>query len=206
MTQANQPIPSPKAHRSAAILLAVALILKAAAWAQPPLPLPLGLTPNQETYSAIRALGTQPVAAAVPAHQSNPPSTAPPPAVRGSPTPCGGMGFLTLGRVTFESGKWNLSEAAQRTLHGMAAYLAASPGATRLLLDGHTDGVGSTRYNDTLSDKRAAAVAGYLIGLGVDPQLIHWRGHGKRAPADEDSTRLGRRRNRHVEVFAIYLP
>jgi len=116
------------------------------------------------------------------------------------------MGFLTLGRVTFESGKWNLTDAAQRMLHGMAVHLAASPGATRLLLEGHTDGVGSTRYNDKLSDKRAAAVADYLTGLGVDPQLIHWRGQGKRAPADEDSTRLGRGRNRHVEVFAVYMP
>ena len=114
------------------------------------------------------------------------------------------MDFVTLGRITFDSGKWQLGDAAQRALDAMAAYLAANPGAQRLLLEGHTDRVGGTRYNDTLSEERAAAVKGYLIGVGVDPRLIHWRGFGKRAPTDENWNPHGRGRNRQVELFAVY--
>ena len=75
-----------------------------------------------------------------------------------------------------------------------------------MLLDGHSDWVGSAKYNDTLSDKRAKAVEDYLVSKGVDPTLIHWKGHGEHAPVDENWNRLGRDRNRQVEMYAIYLP
>jgi outer membrane protein OmpA-like peptidoglycan-associated protein len=116
------------------------------------------------------------------------------------------MRFVTLGRVTFVSDKWQLTDADKRVLDNVSAYLLANPGAERLLLDGHTDWVGRVKFNDTLSDKRAMAVQDYLIAKGVDPSLIRWKGHGERAPVDENWTRLGRDRNRQVELYAVYLP
>lgn len=116
------------------------------------------------------------------------------------------MRFITLGRVTFVSNKWQLTDAGKRLLDGVSAYLLANPGAERLLLDGHTDWIGGMKFNDTLSDKRAVAVQNYLVSKGVDPGLIHWRGHGERTPVDENWSRLGRDRNRQVELYAVYLP
>ena len=114
------------------------------------------------------------------------------------------MRFITLGRVSFESGKWDLNETAKRSLDAIAAYLVTHPGAERLLLDGHADGTGGTGYNDKLSNQRATAVQDYLIGKGVDPRLIRGKGNGKRNPVDENWNRLGRRRNRQVELYAVY--
>jgi len=116
------------------------------------------------------------------------------------------MRFISLGRVTFVGGKWDLTDADKRTLDAISDYLASNPGAARVLLDGQTDEVGSIRYNDRLSDKRAMAVQAYLLAKGLDPKLIHWKGHGKRTPIDENWTRLGRDRNRQVELFAVYPP
>jgi outer membrane protein OmpA-like peptidoglycan-associated protein len=116
------------------------------------------------------------------------------------------MRFIGLGRVTFVSNKWVLSDTAKRQLDGIAAYLLANPGAERLLLEGHTDWVGGAKFNDTLSDKRALAVSDYLVSKGIAPELILWKGRGKHAPVDENWTRLGRVRNRQVELYAIYLP
>lgn len=116
------------------------------------------------------------------------------------------MRFVTLGSVTFTFNGWELSDAAKRTLDNVSAYLVSNPSIERLLIDGHTDSVGGVKFNDTLSDKRAMAVLNYLTSKGVDPTLIHWKGYGKRAPIDENWTRLGRDRNRHVELYAIYLP
>ena len=116
------------------------------------------------------------------------------------------MRFIGLGRVTFVSDKWVLSDTAKRQLDDIVAFLLANPGAERLLLEGHTDWVGGMKFNDTLSDKRAMAVHKYLVSKGVDPALILWKGHGKHAPIDENWTRLGRIRNRQVELYAIYLP
>ena len=116
------------------------------------------------------------------------------------------MRFITLGRITFISDKWQLTEAAKRMLDRACAYLNANPGAERLLLDGHTDSIGTINFNDALSDKRARAVQTYLESKGVDPHLIQWKGHGERAPIDENWNPLGRSRNRQVELYAIYLP
>lgn len=116
------------------------------------------------------------------------------------------MRFITLGRVIFASGKWQLSDKAKQTLDKISDYLAANPGATNLLLDGHTDWVGGMRYNDALSVKRAEAVRVYLASKGMNPELLHWKGHGERAPIDENWTRHGRDRNRQVELYAVYLP
>lgn len=116
------------------------------------------------------------------------------------------MRFISLGRVAFVSNKWELSDEAKRTLDSVSAYLAANPGTARLLLDGHTDSAGSIRYNDALSDKRAMAVQAYLSSKGLDTSLIRWKGQGKRAPIDENWTRLGRDRNRQVELYAVYPP
>ena len=116
------------------------------------------------------------------------------------------MRFVNLGRITFVTNKALLTDAAKRELDKMAAYLSANPGAERVLLEGNTDWVGGFKFNDKLSDKRALAVQDYLVSKGVDPTLIRWKGHGKHAPVDENWTRLGRDRNRQVELYAIYLP
>jgi outer membrane protein OmpA-like peptidoglycan-associated protein len=118
--------------------------------------------------------------------------------------PPASMRFVTLGRVKFASNKWELSDAAKLTLNAVSGYLASNPGASRLLLDGHTDWVGGLKFNDKLSDKRATAVEAYLVNKGIDPTLIHWKGYGKRTPIDENWTRLGRDRNRQVELYAVF--
>ena len=116
------------------------------------------------------------------------------------------MRFVNLGRITFVSNKALLTDAAKGELDKMSAYLITHPGAERVLLEGHTDWVGGFTFNDKLSDRRALAVQDYLVSKGVDPTLIRWKGHGKHAPIDENWTRLGRDRNRQVELYAIYLP
>ena len=116
------------------------------------------------------------------------------------------MQFVTLGNVTFSHNNWELSDTAKRTLDSVSSYLGANPGIERLLIDSYTDSVGGVNFNNTLSDKRAIAVQSYLMSKGIDPSVIHWKGHGEREPIDENWKRLGRDRNRHVELYAIYLP
>lgn len=116
------------------------------------------------------------------------------------------MRFITLGRVHFATAKWQLDEGAKQTLDKAAEYLAAHPGASRLLLGGHTDWVGGTTYNDVLSEKRAESVKAYLATKGVNPELLHSKAHGKRMPVDENWSSHGRGRNRQVELYAVYLP
>ncbi len=66
---------------------------------------------------------------------------------------------------------------------------------------GHTDSTGSEAYNQKLSERRARAVADYLIGRGVNPARIHTEGRGEREPRASNATEAGRQLNRRVEIY-----
>ena len=110
--------------------------------------------------------------------------------------------------VTFASGLMFdfdsdvIKPAAGSNLAALAASLHKYPG-TDLLVVGHTDQVGSSAYNQGLSERRAEAAASYLVGQGVTASRIHTRGMGETDPIATNDTELGRQQNRRVEV-AIY--
>ncbi len=72
---------------------------------------------------------------------------------------------------------------------------------TSVEIVGHTDSRGSEAYNQRLSERRAEAVASYLIGRGVDPARITTSGRGESEPRGTNSTEAGRQLNRRVEIF-----
>jgi len=51
---------------------------------------------------------------------------------------------------------------------------------------GHTDRIGSAKYNQKLSEKRAAAVKAYLVKQGIDQNKVHTEGKGKTQPVTGD--------------------
>lgn len=116
------------------------------------------------------------------------------------------MRFVSIGHITFATNKADLIDASRFILDQAVMYLSLHQGASRLLIRGYTDDVGSVEFNDKLSNKRAAAVRDYLVKKGINVEWVRWEGHGERAPIDENWTELGRARNRQVELFAIYPP
>src|SRR5207248_2146202 len=89
--------------------------------------------------------------------------------------------------VTFESGLLFDFDSdrpraeSRRNLDSLATHLA-SFGDAKLLLVGHTDSVGTDSYNQSLSQRRAAAVAAYLITRGVPSVRVASTGRGEREP------------------------
>lgn len=65
----------------------------------------------------------------------------------------------------------------------------------------HTDNIGGKEYNEWLSSMRSSAVVGLLKELGVSTEQIRFRNDGQRNPAFDNSTGLGRMRNRRVDVI-----
>ena len=65
---------------------------------------------------------------------------------------------------------------------------------------GHTDSIGDAEYNMDLSTRRAEAVKTYLIGKGIDGDLISTVGKGERRPVSDNATAKGRTENRHVVI------
>ncbi len=75
-------------------------------------------------------------------------------------------------------------------------------GDSNLMVAGHTDAVGSSEYNQTLSERRAQSAARYLTAQGV-ARHIATVGLGEREPVGSNTTEAGRQKNRRVEI-AIY--
>lgn len=71
--------------------------------------------------------------------------------------------------------------------------------ARRIAIIGHSDASGSETWNLELSRSRAQAVADYLIRAGVDPRRLIVQGMGSAMPIADNSTAVGRSRNRRIE-------
>jgi outer membrane protein OmpA-like peptidoglycan-associated protein len=70
-----------------------------------------------------------------------------------------------------------------------------------IAVEGFTDNIGTTEYNDALSRRRADAVVEYLVAQhNIPVYRIHMVGLGKLKPADESKGREARAKNRRVEV------
>ncbi len=80
--------------------------------------------------------------------------------------------------------------------------LAANP-EYKLLVEGHTDNIGTEAYNLDLSMRRARAVFYYLTLKGIDEDRVIYKGYGSSRPKATNSTAEGRAQNRRVEYTAF---
>lgn len=103
------------------------------------------------------------------------------------------------GGVLFDFGKASLTTASRAELDRMAGVFGRYPD-TDILIDGHTDSVGSESVNQTLSEKRAASVADYLAIQGISRSRMQTTGYGKARPVATNETDAGRAKNRRVEL------
>jgi outer membrane protein OmpA-like peptidoglycan-associated protein len=106
--------------------------------------------------------------------------------------------------VTFATGSSAINPTFQQTLNSVAASLVQYPGS---LVDvyGYTDSTGSESFNQRLSEERAQAVSGFMVGQGVASSRIRWQGFGEN-PAyfkGDNATEFGRSQNRRVEIKII---
>ncbi len=88
---------------------------------------------------------------------------------------------------------------ARTNLHELALSLEKFPGSD-LVIVGHTDQLGSSMYNQGLSERRGNSAATYLISQGVSGSRIATRGLGETEPVATNETEAGRQANRRVEV------
>ena len=107
---------------------------------------------------------------------------------------------IVLRGVRFDFAKSLIRRDSRPTLQAAADTLRENP-RVRIVVEGHTDSVGSDAYNQRLSLQRAVAVRDYLQQLGVKADRLTVRGQGKRAPLASNNTEEGRAQNRRVELL-----
>ena len=109
---------------------------------------------------------------------------------------------LTIGDVLFAFGKADLSPKADRNVDKLADFLKKYPNRN-VLIEGHTDSIGSEEYNLGLSRERSESVKEKLVGDGIEPDRITTVGYGKKYPAVSNDTEANRALNRRVVVIIL---
>jgi len=100
--------------------------------------------------------------------------------------------------LLFKSNSSIIEDSSFESLDKLSELLKS--GDKSLELVGHTDNVGSSSYNQTLSENRANAVKQYLIDKGVTNE-ISAIGKGESSPIQSNDTAEGREANRRVEFI-----
>ncbi|MBN2495386.1 MAG: OmpA family protein [Deltaproteobacteria bacterium] len=106
-------------------------------------------------------------------------------------------------KIHFASGKAKLRADAYQILDGVIDVLVNHPEITRVRIEGHTDSMGSAKFNEELSQKRAEAVMNYLLEQGIPSGKLEAKGFGEARPIAPNSTSRGREQNRRVEFMLV---
>lgn len=112
-------------------------------------------------------------------------------------------------QILFEFGSDRIDKRSFKLLDEVALVLAKNPDVGPVLVEGHTDNVGSRDINVKLSKRRAHAVEVYLVGKGIKQSRLKSEGFGFDKPIASNDTPLGRAKNRRTEfklVDEIELP
>lgn len=107
---------------------------------------------------------------------------------------------LTLGDVLFDTSQATLKPGAHGTLDRLATALRENSGR-KVLIEGHTDNVGSDESNQGLSERRAQSVQAALTQRDVARSQITALGKGENFPIASNDSADGRQSNRRVELI-----
>lgn len=83
--------------------------------------------------------------------------------------------------VLYDFGKWELRPESKKELNSLVDILRANPNIT-IELSSHTDMVGDSLSNITLSQKRAQSVVDFLVEKGIKKDRMEAKGYGKTMP------------------------
>ena len=112
-------------------------------------------------------------------------------------------GRVVVNAILFAFDSDEILPESARALETVAGLMAERPGL-RLLVVGHTDGVGSFDYNLRLSLARASAVVAWLGQRhGIAGDRLRPAGAGPMSPITTNRTEQGRALNRRVELVEI---
>ena len=107
--------------------------------------------------------------------------------------------IVNVGDVLFETGRYELRPPAREKLARFAGIVLAHPGLV-VEVEGFTDSTGTPALNQQLSEKRASAVAEFLMAQSLAGDRLSTRGYGPSNPVASNDTAEGRRQNRRVEL------
>lgn len=109
---------------------------------------------------------------------------------------------IVLNNVFFDTDKFDLKQESRSELNKLADFMEMNPGV-KIEVGGHTDNQGSAAHNQELSENRAESVMNFLVEQGVSADRLSAKGYGQDNPVADNSTEVGRSKNRRTEVKVL---
>ncbi len=109
------------------------------------------------------------------------------------------INLIMPSNITFESGGYTLSNSFFEVMDSVVLVVQEFE-KTIIVSAGHTDSQGSDNSNQLLSERRANAVAEYLLQKGVVEARVETIGFGEKQPVADNGNSAGRALNRRVEI------
>jgi OOP family OmpA-OmpF porin len=100
--------------------------------------------------------------------------------------------------INFRTASAMIEASSNAFLDALADIVTRCPGMV-VEVGGHTDSIGGDAANLALSERRAAQVADYLVGKGIERGRLVAKGYGEAAPVASNDTAEGRAKNRRIE-------
>lgn len=110
---------------------------------------------------------------------------------------------FAVSAVKFESASATLKSTSYEVLDKIVDIMNKYPDY-KLAIGGHTDSIGSTEKNLSLSKKRAKACFDYLVSKGIKATRMSHTGYGESVPIATNMYEAGREQNRRVE-FNLFI-
>lgn len=110
---------------------------------------------------------------------------------------------LAIQNLYFDTNHWLIKSESYPSLDKLAQLLVDNPNY-RILIEGHTDSVGSAEFNYELSKNRASAVRNYLVNSGASKDQLLVEYYGESKPITSNITEGQRQLNRRVEMKFIW--
>ena len=110
---------------------------------------------------------------------------------------------LSDDKVKFSFNKADLSTEASAALDAFAEQLKGDNKNVFVEIQGHTDNIGGTTYNEKLGEDRAEAARRYLSKKGVPLHRMQVISYGETEPVADNKTREGRSQNRRVVLVVL---
>ncbi|MAT40309.1 MAG: flagellar motor protein MotB [Ectothiorhodospiraceae bacterium] len=109
---------------------------------------------------------------------------------------------FTLKNIFFDFNTATLRPESKAELDRLTTFMENNA-TMQIEIAGHTDSVGTDKYNIELSQNRAQAVVDYLISRGIGAERLKAVGYGEAKPIAPNMTEEGRQRNRRVEFTIL---
>lgn len=119
-----------------------------------------------------------------------------------SPLPTGvGTELLKFDGTQVDFSKPTWRDEAEQMLDGLVVDLTSDAGQlVKIMIEAHTDNIGSNAANIMLGLDRARAIRDYLVSQGVAPDRIRIISSGEDAPIAPNTTAIGRQQNRRIII------